>query len=48
MKTNERVMIDAIDNVIKGHYVDYPEITFICCKHEFSKIFSSKPSLNAL
>lgn len=49
-KENTKTIIDCIDNsdVVHGHYLDDPKTTFICCKHEFSKIFSSKPSLNAL
>jgi CRISPR/Cas system-associated exonuclease Cas4 (RecB family) len=46
---NTKAVIDYIDddsNLIYGHYVDDTERTFICCKHNFSKIFSSKPSLN--
>ena len=47
---NTKAVIDFIDagGVVHGHYVDDPDTKFICYKHEFSKIFSSKPSLNAL
>ena len=47
---NTQAIIDFIDSadVVHGHYLDDPKTTFICCKHEFSRIFSSKPSLNAL
>lgn len=47
---NTQAVIDFIDSadVVHGHYIDDPKTTFVCCKHEFSKIFSSNPSLNAL
>jgi len=47
---NTQAVIDFIDsaNVVHGHYLDDPKTTFVCLKHEFSKIFSSKPSSNTL
>mgnify|MGYP003677148032 FL=1 len=42
---NTKAVIDIIDDYngsIVGHYVDDPETTFNCRKHEFSKIFTAK------
>jgi len=43
MQENARAVIDVIDlnGCVHGHYIDDPFTTFICMKHEFSKIFSN-------